>query len=274
MVHVPQFLAKWKRNRVLYMAVPAYTMIMTFYYALSVYSEGYGLRPTGEVVNFGRWVTFILVANIAMTALTHILYIHKGQYYFVRFFGTLAPAMLLLSTCVVTREAVIIFYIGSALCTAVAFFFVLPGDYLTKNRFSDKYRNWANRYSFFTLSVLVAFIIQGFVFLLVRSNLLTSYLNATQEAIANVIVDVVTMVYFAGLVNFVFMTSKLEVFRDEITDEHTHVTGEYDGGSSNSPLYPGTQSQVTSSPSLSSDSHSIGMFGSRSAKRRGGVQLY
>jgi hypothetical protein len=104
-VHVPVFLNTWKRYRGLYMGVVAYLIVLTFYYGSVYEDEGVGLRPTGELVDFGRWIAYTIIGYIAMRVLTLLLYVHKEQAIFVHIFGTLAPFALFLSTFMVTRHA-------------------------------------------------------------------------------------------------------------------------------------------------------------------------
>lgn len=239
MVHVPQFIAKWKRYRALYMGVVGYLVVMTFYYALVYSAEGIGLRPSGELVDFGRWIAYTIVANIAMTVVCHILYVHKGQYYFVRLFGTLAPVMLLFSTFVVTSNGVIILFVASAISTAIAFLYILPSNYIGRYRNSNKWRSWGNRYFWFALSILGAYLVLGLIFLLVDAHLLTSVLGPDGEAVANVVADVVIAVYVLIMVCTKFFTDKLQVYTDKVINgTHYVANGEYNSDDEKIPMLP------------------------------------
>jgi len=253
MVHVPQFLATWKRYRALYMGVVGYLVVMVFYYALLWSFEGVGLRPSGELVDFGRWIAYTIIANIAMTVLCHLLYVHKGQYYFVRLFGTLAPVMLLFSTFVVTTNGVIILFVASAVCTAFAFLYILPGNYLGRHRYRNKWRSWGNRYFWFGMSILGAYAILGLVFLLVDAHLLTSVLGPDGEAVANVVVDIVIAVYVLLMVSLKFFTDKLNVYTDKLTTDHyTDPSGESIVGDESIPILPSSLEprEITAAPSF------------------------
>lgn len=269
MMHVPQFLAMWERYRALYMGVVAYFIIMTFYYAVLWLSGGIGLRPSGELVDFGRWIAYTIVANIAMTVLCHVLYVHKGQYYYVRLFGTLAPVCLLFSTFVVTRNEVVTLFVLSAISTAVAFLCVLPSNYIGRYKHSNKARTWANKYFWFGMSILGAYLVLGLIFLLVEAHLITSALKPDGEAVANVIADIVIAVYVLVMVSVKFFTDKLEVYTGKLTADHFNPTQEYNEEDEKIPIFPIIDNDLvplepapvagrpSASPSLSAQSYPL-----------------
>lgn len=223
MVHVPAFLNTWKRYRGLYMGVVAYLVIMTFYYAELYEVETFVLRPTGQLVDAGRWLAYTVVGYIAMRVLTLLLYVHKEQAIFVHLFGTLSPIALFLSTRVVSQMGVIILTASAGVFTAIAFIYVLPANFIGRYRYRNRWRHFGNKYLWFGLSILAIYGLVGLGFLLDSSNLLTSVFSINDASIYNVVIDVVVAVYVVLMVSLKFFTSKLNVYTEVLTEEHYKV---------------------------------------------------
>lgn len=201
------FILRWSRFSWVFFCLFTITMLLTLLYAALWLGQGLSLTPTGLITTWGRWLIFsissIIVVSCYMYSVSKIRYTVQG--FFSVFHGFLSMLFILSATLSQTRGTSILWMVASlisAFFTALFMLFpvntLLRRNYRYGNGSNSKKSNTDRRFSWkrtvFVSAIVLAYWLYFTIWVLSKSNEITTVLDFGAENLSYLIIDIV-MVY-------------------------------------------------------------------------------
>ncbi len=201
------FMSRWDRFVWIFFSLFTITFLLILLYASLWLGQGLSLKPNAIVVNWGRWL-ILSIASIIVVA-CYMYFVSKIRYtpqaFFSVFFGFLSILFILFATLSQTRNTSVLWMIASLIS---AFFttllFLFPKNTLLKRHYhhhhnpSNKSKLPHKRFSYkrtvFVSAIIIAYWLNFIVWVLAKSNEITTVLDFDVENLLYLIIDIV-MIY-------------------------------------------------------------------------------